>query len=64
MGKRQVLNIAEPADVRVFDIQGKLIKKLKATSHSLTFGTELRSGVYIIEVQQKSYRKAVKVTKL
>jgi len=63
-----ILNIAsgnsDPCYISVFDINGRLVKRIKSRSANIRFGRDLSSGVYIIEVEQKRNKKTLKAVKL
>jgi uncharacterized delta-60 repeat protein len=63
--KIQVVTAAkEEINVRVFDIQGRLLKEIKTTaSKILNIGSELKAGTYMIEVRQGKNLKTTKVIK-
>lgn len=51
--------------VNVLDMQGRLIKKFKIIANEKgSFGVDLKSGTYIIEVIQGSVRRQIKAVKL
>ena len=64
--KLQVTGVGkELIKLTVMDIQGRVIKTLSATSSSITsFGDDLKSGIYLIEIRQGKSVKTVRVVKL
>jgi uncharacterized protein YjbI with pentapeptide repeats len=53
------------ADVKVYDVQGRLWEKFVATPGStVRFGNNLREGAYFVEVRQGSSVKTTKIIKL
>ncbi len=55
----------EALQYRVYNIAQQLVKEAKtAATEQLTFGAELPTGVYMVEVRQGTERKVVKVIKL
>ena len=51
--------------VRVIDVNGQILKQLRATADQvLTFGSDLKQGMYMIEVLQGKKRRVVKGLKL
>jgi hypothetical protein len=57
-------NSIEPIDIRLYDITGQLIKKIESTHGTIRFGSELRTGIYLVEVRQQGYKKVIKLIKL
>jgi len=57
-------NSVEATEVRVFDVQGRLVKHLRKSHTPLRFGSELIGGIYVVEVQQGTNKKILKVIKL
>jgi len=52
----------DPVLVRVLDMQGRVVKTFKATAYqTLRFGSELKSGAYMLEIRQG---KSVKTSRL
>jgi hypothetical protein len=55
----------EAVGLKVFDLQGRLIKSLEAQAdQTLIIGADLKPGSYFIEVRQGKNRKITKVVKL
>jgi hypothetical protein len=54
----------EPVDIRVFDAQGRMVKQLRSTSTNVRLGSDFRSGIYLVEVQQAVFRRSLKLVKL
>ncbi|QNR82919.1 DNRLRE domain-containing protein [Pedobacter riviphilus] len=55
----------EALQYRVYNIAQQLVKEAKiAATEQLTFGAELPTGVYLVEVRQGTERRVVKVIKL
>ncbi len=63
--KLQVLTSAkETINVRILDIQGRLLKETKINPYqAINIGAELRTGTYLIEVRQGNNIKTSKVIK-
>ena len=57
--------LTDQVDVRVFDIQGKLVQSMQPTSpgRSLTLGSTLEPGLYVVRVATPDFTKEIKVTK-
>ncbi|MBP8066010.1 MAG: T9SS type A sorting domain-containing protein, partial [Flavobacterium sp.] len=54
----------EEVAIEVFDISGRRIKQLNPIDiHAITFGEELPRGVYLVNVQQGSNSKTIRVVK-
>jgi hypothetical protein len=54
----------EKAKARLLDVQGRLIKTISINpNETITLGTDLKSGVYMLEVLQGEERKMVRVVK-
>jgi hypothetical protein len=52
----------DPVLVRVLDLQGRVVKTFKATAYqTLSFGSDLKSGAYMLEIRQG---KSVKTSRL
>jgi Secretion system C-terminal sorting domain len=50
--------------VKVFDVSGRLVKQMKAAVfESLQFGSDLKTGIYLVEVVQDKNRKTLKLIK-
>ena len=55
---------AKQVSVKVLDVQGRLIKTMQINpNEKITLGSELKSGVYMLEVNDGSNRKVVRVVK-
>lgn len=52
-----------PVNVKVFDIQGRLLKTMRTTTGTLHFGKELKAGTYLVEVTQDKNRWMQKLVK-
>lgn len=51
--------------INLLDVQGRLINKIKlAANKTASFGNDLNSGIYIIEVRQGSIIRQMKAIKL
>jgi hypothetical protein len=58
-------NNGELSDVRVLDIVGRLVKQMKVSVFESTyFGSDLKQGVYIVEVRQGKNLKTIRLIKL
>jgi hypothetical protein len=54
----------EQAEVRVLDVTGRFIKRVKVSSNSnVNVGSDLNAGIYILEVKQGKEVKTVRVVK-
>ena len=52
-----------PADVKLINDLGQIIKRIKITGNTLRFGNDLKAGIYIVEVVQGTNKKAIKLVK-
>jgi Secretion system C-terminal sorting domain len=51
--------------VRVFDVNGKMVKQIKTSTYELiSFGNDLKQGLYFIEVIQGKDKKVVRAMKM
>ena len=54
----------EPVNVRVIDARGRVVYEVKSMpEQSITFGEELVSGLYLVEVSQGNVMKTIKAVK-
>jgi hypothetical protein len=52
------------AAIRILDVQGRLISTMNIKSNELIqFGSELRSGIYFVELVEKETIKTIRVVK-
>jgi hypothetical protein len=57
-------NNTEKIHIKVYDIQGRLVKKFDSViKNPITFGEDLMNGIYMVEVSQRDLRKTIKVVK-
>ena len=50
--------------INITDITGRLISKIDGLNNeSIHFGDDLKSGIYLIRVQQGDFSKTIKVVK-
>ncbi len=58
--------LSNVADIVIYDITGRVVEMQKAqsTSTSITAGSNLPAGMYILEVRQNEISRKVKITKL
>jgi uncharacterized delta-60 repeat protein len=57
--------VKEEATVRIFDIQGRLMKEMKTSPNQiLNFGSDLTPGTYFVEVRQGITKKTTRIVKL
>ncbi len=58
--------LSNVADIVIYDITGRVVEmqKSQSTSTSITAGSNLPAGVYILEVRQNEISRKVKITKL
>jgi hypothetical protein len=55
---------ASKITMRVLDVQGRFIKTISFNSEeTIAFGSDLKSGVYMIEVREGNVVKTVRVVK-
>ena len=50
--------------VRVMDITGKVLLQLQTTSQQITFGSQLRQGVYFAEIINGGRKQTIELVKL
>jgi hypothetical protein len=54
----------EEAVVRLLDVQGRFIKSVKvAANQTISLGSELKAGAYLLEVRQGKEVKTIRVIK-
>ena len=58
--------LSNVADIVIYDITGRVVEmqKSQSTSTSITAGSNLPAGMYILEVRQNEISRKVKITKL
>ncbi|MBU6159395.1 MAG: beta-propeller fold lactonase family protein [Bacteroidetes bacterium] len=57
-------NGSEEVELRVLDVQGRAIRQLRtAPKGIITLGSELKSGVYLLEVRQGANRQTTRILK-
>jgi hypothetical protein len=55
---------SEEVEVRILDVQGRMLKVLRSAPQGIiTLGSELRSGVYLLEVRQGNNRQTTRILK-
>jgi hypothetical protein len=55
---------SEEVEVRVMDVQGRSIRQLRSAYQGIiTLGSELKSGVYLLEVRQGNKRQTTRILK-
>ena len=60
----QTSQLSQTIKAKVFDVQGRLMKVLSFNSNeTITFGSDLKSGVYIVEVREGDKVRTVRVVK-
>jgi hypothetical protein len=54
----------DPVSIRIMDLSGRLVQKLQSTpGEVISFGENLKSGTYFVEVQQGLEKSVIKVVK-
>lgn len=60
-----VSNSVEPIQVKIISVNGKVVSLIKALSNQqIRFGSDLASGVYLVDVQQGETRLTLKAVKI
>ncbi len=59
-----ILGNSKPAQVRIFDMQGKLIQQFKNVNSSISFGEGWKAGNYLVEVMLGNNKKTIMLEKL
>jgi len=60
----QTSQLSQTIKAKVFDVQGRLMKVLSFNSNeTITFGSDLKSGVYMVEVREGDKVRTVRVVK-
>ena len=54
---------SEPVTISILDMQGRVIKNME-TNISSRFGKDLKTGIYLFEINQGKIRKTIKAIKL
>ncbi|HTH30755.1 MAG TPA: T9SS type A sorting domain-containing protein, partial [Lacibacter sp.] len=57
-------NADESVEVKVMDLQGRVISIQQVRAGNIQFGTGLRAGIYFVEVTQGKQKERIKLIKL